>query len=326
MGLKFKFVTAGQYIDDAAIFTQVINGVSLPPLAPVNLKMYRSVGLPSSITNNTGNIGFEWTRRSRIAPGLRPGVDVPFGEERIRYEVEIMNGETVVRTIFVNPDDFSPVLWHEHSLNFTGIFVDVDERLGFAGFNAFGVVVSKQIFNVGSDDVVISFTTDTSTATSPARIGLLSVREGSLRVTDPNIGFQRATGASVTKTIGLASDFTLTSNANSRLIIKVNRSGQASLHQDSGGQLSAPLGGQTVTLLPGQYWLMVKNKLDSSGGEACTVLSPNQHRADVPNCLYLLTDALADFGGTLPAALTIRVYQVSPIAGRGPYTQATFAL
>lgn len=337
--MKFKFITAGQNPIDAGVITQVIRGESLKPLAPVNLQMYRGLGMPSGNTNNAGSIGLQWTRRSRISPGFRPSSDLPFGEEIIRYEVEIMDGsDGVLRTIYVDEDDFTPFLWHLQAYNFAGLVIDYDGSgtvfdgtLVAAGIVTFGIVVSKYLFDVGSDDIVMGFTVDTTTSVSyaaPSHFGLIpaSLITSNISKVTPVIGFERNTGSATTTTKGLATNVNLVGNTNARLMIKVNRSGQASLHQDSGGHLTAPLGGQTVTLAPGLYVLMVKNGVNQSDEESCRVIGANLRRRDHPCAFYSVNDAKADFGGTLPVTLTVRVYQVSPIVGRGPYTEATFTL
>lgn len=88
--LKFKFVSSGQAVDDAATVIQTLHGNSLRPLAPVNV---------TGVRDGDNNLLIQWTRRSRIAPGLRPGSDVPRGEESEIYSLEVYNGSTLLRTI-----------------------------------------------------------------------------------------------------------------------------------------------------------------------------------------------------------------------------------
>jgi hypothetical protein len=88
--MRFKFVTSGQAIDDAAVTNFILRGNSLKPLAPVNLKGTRDAA---------GNLLIEWTRRSRIGAGMMPGSDVPVAEEQEVYLIEIMDGSAVKRPI-----------------------------------------------------------------------------------------------------------------------------------------------------------------------------------------------------------------------------------
>jgi hypothetical protein len=61
---------------------------ALRPLSPVHLKARRGVD----------GITLSWIRRTRTG-GDSWGVDVPLGEEREVYEVDILSGATVVRTL-----------------------------------------------------------------------------------------------------------------------------------------------------------------------------------------------------------------------------------
>jgi hypothetical protein len=100
--MKFKFVTSGQSSADAAITDFILRGNSLRPLGPVNLH---------GIRDFEANLVVECTRRSRLGQGLRPGSDVPIGEEEEKYEMDIFNGSNVVRTIRFNPKDPEVPMW-----------------------------------------------------------------------------------------------------------------------------------------------------------------------------------------------------------------------
>ncbi len=62
------------------------------------LKPYSPVMVAAS-RNGGGDIALTWVRRSRIPSAWSDGVDVPLGETAERYDVEIISGGTVVRTI-----------------------------------------------------------------------------------------------------------------------------------------------------------------------------------------------------------------------------------
>jgi hypothetical protein len=66
------------------------HGVNLRPFAPVHVRGNRDAG---------GNLAVSWVRRTRVGGGWTDGSDVPLAEESERYEVEILNGATVVRTL-----------------------------------------------------------------------------------------------------------------------------------------------------------------------------------------------------------------------------------
>lgn len=64
--------------------------VGLKPYAPVRLRGGKQVN---------GDFLLQWTRRTRIDGGWRNSVNVPLGEALEQYEVDIMSGTTVKRTL-----------------------------------------------------------------------------------------------------------------------------------------------------------------------------------------------------------------------------------
>lgn len=54
--------------------------------------------------DESDNLTINWVRRSRIGGGWTDGGDVPLGEETEAYEVDIMDGDTVVRTLEVTDE------------------------------------------------------------------------------------------------------------------------------------------------------------------------------------------------------------------------------
>ena len=65
-------------------------GAGLRPLSPVHIRGTRSGG---------GDLTITWVRRTRIGGDGWEQVEVPLGEDAEHYQVEIMNGSTVVRTL-----------------------------------------------------------------------------------------------------------------------------------------------------------------------------------------------------------------------------------
>jgi hypothetical protein len=88
--LFYKAVSVGSSLaaTDEQAFTYT--GRNLKPFSPVHVK---------GVRDGTGNLTISWLRRSRVDAEWRDGVDIPLGEESERYEVEIMDGATVKRTI-----------------------------------------------------------------------------------------------------------------------------------------------------------------------------------------------------------------------------------
>jgi hypothetical protein len=72
--------------------THAAKAAGLLPWAPVHV---------AGIRNGSGDLSITWTRRTRTGGIWSDGVDVPLNEESERYEVDIMNGGAVARTIAV---------------------------------------------------------------------------------------------------------------------------------------------------------------------------------------------------------------------------------
>lgn len=90
----YRGITAGRSIDTDTNRSETYNAVNLTPLSPVYLNGSRH---PS-----TRDWELSWTRRGRVSPDWRGGVDVPLGEASEAYEVEIYDGSgytTVKRTL-----------------------------------------------------------------------------------------------------------------------------------------------------------------------------------------------------------------------------------
>jgi len=86
---KFKPVTVGSTLGATTSQDFTYAARALKPYAPVHI-----IGSRSS-----GDLTINWKRRTRIGGDWRDGVDVPLSEESERYEVDIMQGVTVKRTI-----------------------------------------------------------------------------------------------------------------------------------------------------------------------------------------------------------------------------------
>lgn len=87
----WRGVTAGDTVDSASDVPFTYRGVNLRPLSPVYPVAGRNVG---------GDLALSWTRRSRLSSSWwATGTAAPLGEASEAYEVDILNGSTVVRTI-----------------------------------------------------------------------------------------------------------------------------------------------------------------------------------------------------------------------------------
>jgi hypothetical protein len=87
---KLRLIVSGRDISDPATLSMEMTPqpTALRPLSPVHLKARRGVD----------GITLSWIRRTRVG-GDSWGLDVPLGEEREAYEVDILSGTTVVRTL-----------------------------------------------------------------------------------------------------------------------------------------------------------------------------------------------------------------------------------
>ncbi|MDE1173870.1 MAG: glycoside hydrolase/phage tail family protein [Parvibaculaceae bacterium] len=91
---SWRYGPAPRPSDDVsyAEVTKIVTGVGLRPLSPCHLKGARLTG---------GDINLSWIRRTRIDGDSWQGLDVPLGEESEAYELDILDGANVVRTLSV---------------------------------------------------------------------------------------------------------------------------------------------------------------------------------------------------------------------------------
>ena len=69
--------------------THVFSGVGLRPLSPAHVRGLRSAG----------DLAISWIRRTRLGGDSWDAAEVPLGEDTERYEVDILDGATVKRTL-----------------------------------------------------------------------------------------------------------------------------------------------------------------------------------------------------------------------------------
>ena len=87
----YKGVTLGGLLGEGVERGLTLQGRALMPYAPVDLRGTRAgPALDWTIA---------WQRRTRLGGAWKDAVDVPLGEESEAYELEILNGTAVVRTI-----------------------------------------------------------------------------------------------------------------------------------------------------------------------------------------------------------------------------------
>lgn len=52
--------------------------------------------------DHDGNFNISWRRRSRINADWRNNVDAPLGEESEKYQIDILDGDKIIRTLEVS--------------------------------------------------------------------------------------------------------------------------------------------------------------------------------------------------------------------------------
>jgi hypothetical protein len=89
---NWKIGPAAYDISNAAYssVTKTFNGVGLRPLSPVHVKGARDGG---------GNLTISWVRRDRIGADSWDQSEIPMSEAGEAYEVDILDGSTVMRTL-----------------------------------------------------------------------------------------------------------------------------------------------------------------------------------------------------------------------------------
>ncbi len=88
--IYLKAVSNGQTESDVTATAFTPASIRLKPFSPVEIKGTRDV---------SNNLTITWVRRSRIGGEWKDLIDVPLGEASESYQVDIMNGSTVVRTL-----------------------------------------------------------------------------------------------------------------------------------------------------------------------------------------------------------------------------------
>jgi len=87
---QFKTVTSGSRVEDASPINHTFTAEVLKCFSPVHAQGSR---------DSAGTLTLNWVRRSRVGGDWMDNADVPLGELYEKYDVEILNGATVVRTL-----------------------------------------------------------------------------------------------------------------------------------------------------------------------------------------------------------------------------------
>jgi hypothetical protein len=93
LALNWRYGPASRTIDDFTYQTSVVTarGVGLRPLSVVQMRVARNVA--------SNDLTLSWVRRTRIGGDSWEQMEVPLAEDSERYEVDILSGVTVKRTL-----------------------------------------------------------------------------------------------------------------------------------------------------------------------------------------------------------------------------------
>jgi hypothetical protein len=312
MALKnYRAVSMGQSLGDAAIITFDWTGNTLKPLAPVNLHASR---------NTAGDVLIEWTRRSRIGGGMRPGSDVPLGEEEEVYLVEIYNGSTLVRSILAPKATINQTTqWTEVFDASSSLTIGADNSLSWTPIANDGIAASSQVFRgdfaaefiLSADDAPQLFGVyDATKALDSSSIsGVQSVDYAYYTcLSPPNV---RAQGLSTyTRTAAAGDHFLLERHGT---VIRYYQNKQTSTAPVPFYESHTAV--TDVTPLRAVAWFKPSG---SNRGLAPSSIQFITQRA----YLYTVGQQTADFGSA-QSSVKVRIYQISSIVGRGEYTEAT---
>jgi hypothetical protein len=86
----WRIVPFGTLVGDATSVSFTNNGENLECFSPANIHVTRDA---------SGNITITWHRRTRFGGTWKNYTDAPLNEAYEAYEIDIMDGETVVRTL-----------------------------------------------------------------------------------------------------------------------------------------------------------------------------------------------------------------------------------
>ena len=94
----YRAVTIGSTLGKVSSTAFTHQGVGLKPYAPVHVKGLR---------DSSGNLTINWIRRARGENGWRDFVDAPLNETSEAYDIEVLSGSNVVRTLTASTTEVS---------------------------------------------------------------------------------------------------------------------------------------------------------------------------------------------------------------------------
>ncbi|HEX8774901.1 MAG TPA: phage tail protein [Pyrinomonadaceae bacterium] len=304
----FKAASVGQSLDDAATVHFTWTGKTLLIPAVSNLRVAKA---------NFFVWHAFWNRVSRVGLGMRSGAGMPLGEEEEIYQVEVYNGASLGRgPLRLKEKPVHPVGWIVPYIERTSSNWLVPDRDGslFTGSSSGlrGIIESVQTF---TGDFFFE-TTIGSSGNWLFKTGITSAHASFYagQAFNPSFYLRGLSATSVTAE-GLQ---TITVAPGDRLAIR-GRGAVVEYFKNYQGEMSAPfyrsLKGYDSTT---PQKIVMEKPTDSN---SYAIISP-RIIDPIASFRYSDEDAIQDFG-IVPSVITLRVYQESATAGRGPYREIT---
>lgn len=332
---NYKAATSGQAIVNAPVTAFTFSGNSLKPLSVANIQGSR---------NSYGDVIFDWLRRTRLFGGLYPGSDVTLGEEEELYQADIMNGASVVRTLTVRPGDGVIPLWQGamNSQNTAPTYTLLSRggitaaANGDPSFTTYAVWESTNLldgpgvfqwtfgaaaFGNSMDHFGLA-TSEKSSATS----GALSAAAYWFSMTS-SISVSGAVFYTVKAEGDTASQQTQVMPGE-KFAIVIQADGTVEYHRDYLPGISHPFFVSTRKAIIGGEKFRAYGDLSYLGpdtppyGSNSVTIAQSLINNPRPEALYTKEMQVQDFGST-QSSLTVRVYQMSSVVGRGQVASAT---
>lgn len=116
----YKAISNGTLSENTSSVAWTNDAIGLKPYAPCNAAATRDGDYDVTIT---------WIRRGRYGGEWRDYVDVPLGEDSEEYEVDVMDGETVVRTIKSLTSEEATYTAAQQATDFGGICEEIEVNI-----------------------------------------------------------------------------------------------------------------------------------------------------------------------------------------------------
>jgi hypothetical protein len=307
---RFKFQTAGQDLDSVAVYNYTIQGLVLKPPTPSDAKIFRDA---------QNNALIQWKRRGRINHHWRDRAGVPVSEENEYYEIEVLNGSTVVRTVRVPVGQAQPIQWtllqddQGDAANFT-ISPDGSGTIYKTNSSIFPTATlwgSKQLIQ---GDFVFEFETFNDGSQTFLTPDVVNLRVAADPIVGPELArwqtFSTLSPATIVPSAQSGTGPSSVFVAGDRFAMEY-RQGVMRFFKNPTSDMSAPVFAATVTQAYAPYRVSILCNHTPSG-----IRNPALLRFDTPDWTYTADMQTAD-GLTPGNAIHLHLFQVSAQTGRG---------